>query len=68
MFACTSMGGKVDDSINKKGSGLYVFRLHGQTHHKIGSLLPENNAPPKFAQLYIYDTQNETENRVAALR
>ena len=68
MFAFTSMGGKVDDSINKKGSGPYVFRLHGQTYHKIGSLLPENNAPPKFAQLYIYDTQNETENRAAALR
>ena len=68
MFAFTSMGGKVDDSINKKGRGPYVFRLHGQTYHKIGSLLPEPGAPPKFAQLYIYDTENETENRARALR
>ena len=68
MFSFTSMGGKVDDSINRKGRGPYVFRLHGQTYHKIGSLLPEEGKPPKFCQLYIYDTQNETENREKALR
>lgn len=68
MFAFTSMGGKVDDSINRRGRGPYVFRLHGQTYHSIGSLLPEPGAPPKFAQLYIYDTENETENRLNALR
>lgn len=68
MFSFTSMGGKVDDSINKKGRGPYVFRLHGQTYHKIGSLLPEKGVPPKFCQMYIYDTQNETENRAKALR
>ena len=68
MFAFTSMGGKVDDSINKKGRGPYVFRLHGQTYHSIGSLLPEPGVPPKFAQLYIYDTENETKNRATTLR
>ena len=68
MFSFTSMGGKVDDSINRKGRGPYVFRLHGQTYHSIGSLLPEEGVPLKFCQLYIYDTQNETENRANALR
>ena len=68
MFAFTSMGGKVDDSLNRKGRGPYVFRLHGQTYHKIGSLLPEPGATPKFAQLYIYDTENEIENRAKAIR
>ena len=62
------MGGKVDDTINRQGRGPYVFRLHGQTYHRIGSLLPEAGAAPKFAQLYIYDTDNETENRAKALR
>lgn len=68
MFAFTSMGGKVDESVNKTGRAPYVFRLHGQTYHKIGSLLPEQGSPPKFAQLYIYDTENEIENREKALR
>ena len=31
----------------------------------IGSLLPMVNNPPKFAQLYIYDTDNEVKNRLA---
>ena len=68
MFSFTSMGGKVDTKINIQGQAPYVFRLHGQTYHRIGSLLPEEGAPPKFAQLYIYDTANENENRARALR
>ena len=68
MFAFTSIGGKVDDKINRQGRAPYVFRLHGQTYHSIGSLLPESGAPPKFAQLYIYDTENENDNRARALR
>lgn len=27
-------------------------------------MLPRRGAPPKFAQLYIYDTDNETKNRL----
>ena len=30
------------------------------------SLLPANNESPKFAQLYIYDTYNEVQNRLKA--
>ncbi|GJU26067.1 hypothetical protein Tco_1164688 [Tanacetum coccineum] len=51
MFSFTSMGGKVDDSINRRGHGPYVFRLHGQTSHSMGSLLLQAGAPPKFEQL-----------------
>ncbi|KAF9608742.1 hypothetical protein IFM89_010874 [Coptis chinensis] len=39
IFAFTSMGGKIDYAINN-GGGPYVFRIHGQNYHKIGSLLP----------------------------
>ena len=37
MFAMTSMDGKVDDRV-KDGRGPYIFRLNGQTHHRIGTL------------------------------
>ncbi|XP_018462957.1 uncharacterized protein LOC108834093 [Raphanus sativus] len=65
MFAFTSMGGKVDTSINK-GRGPPVFRLLGQNYHRIGSLLPLDDSRPKFQQLYIFDTVNENANRIAA--
>ncbi|XP_076947968.1 uncharacterized protein LOC143620067 [Bidens hawaiensis] len=58
MFSFTSMGGKVDSSINK-GKALYVFRMSGQNYHAIGSLLPKDGTKPKFSQLYIYDTETK---------
>jgi len=66
MFAFTSMGGNIDKTINK-GEGPYVFRINGQIHHRIGSLLPKPNKIPKFVELYIFDTKNEIENRIRAL-
>ncbi|XP_022030290.1 uncharacterized protein LOC110931193 [Helianthus annuus] len=62
MFTFTSMGRKIDSSINK-GNAPYIFRLGGQNYHSMGSLLPENGEKPKFAQLYIYHTDNEVSNR-----
>lgn len=66
MFAFSSIGGKVDGSINS-GNAPYSFRLNGQNHHRIGSLLPEQGANPRFCQLYIYDTDNEVNNRIKAV-
>ncbi|XP_075096558.1 uncharacterized protein LOC142174626 [Nicotiana tabacum] len=66
IFAFTSMGGNVDFSINKT-KGPRTFRLSGQNYHQIGSLLPLEGSSPKFAQLYIYDTENEVENRIHAI-
>ncbi|KAJ3707925.1 hypothetical protein LUZ61_011630 [Rhynchospora tenuis] len=63
MFAFTSMGVQVDESINR-GHGPYVYRISGQLCHLIGSLLPDSDTPPQFAQLYIYDTENEISNRL----
>ncbi|KAL6533019.1 hypothetical protein OROMI_027131 [Orobanche minor] len=63
MFSFTSMGGKVDTSINK-GNAPYVFKLKGTNYHRIGSLLPTSGNSPKFSQLYIYDTEHEVENRI----
>ena len=66
MFAMTSMGGKVDRTVND-GNGAYVFRLNGQNHHLIGSLLPVEGSKPKFAQLYIFDTENEVQHRIRSI-
>jgi uncharacterized protein (DUF779 family) len=38
MFAMTSMGAKVIDSIND-GHGPYVFKISGQVCHIIGSMI-----------------------------
>jgi hypothetical protein len=64
MFAFTSLGAKIDMGINK-GPGSYVFKINGQVHHRIGSLLPENGESPVYAQLYIFYTNNEVQNRVS---
>lgn len=63
LFAFTSLGANVDKSINN-GSAPCVFKINGVVHHRIGGLLPQRGAPPKFAQLYIYDTENEIKNRM----
>ncbi|XP_042059616.1 uncharacterized protein LOC121804142 [Salvia splendens] len=67
MFGFTSMGGKVDNSVNT-GGGPPIFRLHGQNYHLIGSLLPLDGCEPKFAQLYVYDTDNEINYRITSVR
>lgn len=66
LFAFTSMGANIDHSVND-GRGPPVFKINGQVHHRIGSLLPRDGSPPKFIQLYIYDTANEVNNRMKAL-
>ena len=66
MFAFSSMGVKVDDSINT-GRGPYVFRINGLPSHRIGSLVPTPSTSPQFAQLYVYDTLNEIKNQMDVL-
>lgn len=67
MFAFTSPGGKIDRSFNN-GRGPPSIRIQGQSCHRIGSLLPMPGHTPKFAQLYIYDTENELQHRIGGLR
>jgi len=60
VLACTSFGANLDEF---QGQGISNFRIHGQVYHLIGSLLPKESHTPTFAQLYIYDTDHEIENR-----
>ncbi|KAF8102734.1 hypothetical protein N665_0196s0027 [Sinapis alba] len=66
MFSFTSLGGKIDNSVNE-GKGPRVFKLHGENYHLIGSMKPKANDTAKFSQLYIHDTENEVQNRLSAL-
>ncbi|GJZ80253.1 hypothetical protein Tco_0645247 [Tanacetum coccineum] len=63
MFAMTSFGAKVNDSVNR-GMGPYVFKISGQIYHWIGSLCPEEGDHPRFLQMYIYNTDNEVSNEM----
>jgi hypothetical protein len=41
-----------------------VFKINGVAHHCIGTLLPQQGTQPKFAQLYIHETENVIHNRL----
>lgn len=66
MFSFTSMGAKVDHQVNAR-PGPYVYKISGQNYHRMGSLLPQAGNRPMFAQLYIFDTENEVSNRVRSV-
>uniref|UniRef100_A0A0R0F7N8 Helitron helicase-like domain-containing protein n=1 Tax=Glycine max TaxID=3847 RepID=A0A0R0F7N8_SOYBN len=66
MFVFTSAGIKFDKSINHS-RGLPTIRIQGQPCHRIGSMLPMPGKEPKFAQVYIFDTENEVQNRINAI-
>ncbi|PWZ05782.1 hypothetical protein Zm00014a_001236 [Zea mays] len=55
--------GAIDKTINN-GTAPYVFKINGVVHHRIGTLLPQRGTQPKFAQLYTYDTEHETQNKL----
>jgi hypothetical protein len=40
--------------------------MHGQNYHHIGDLILEEGNKQRWAQLYIYDTEHEIENRISA--
>ena len=41
-----------------------MFKVQGRLCHRIGSLLPQPESPPVYAQLYIYDPQEALEYRM----
>lgn len=67
MFAFTSMGGNIERAVNV-GRAPPIFVMNGENYHQIGSLLPSAGSQPKFAQLYVHDTENEIHNRMSVVR
>lgn len=61
------MGGRIQREINVGGAPP-IFVMNGENYHQIGSLMPLPGDHPRFAQLYIYDTDNEIANRMSVVR
>ena len=66
VLAFTFIGMKMDYSV-VHAPGPYIIRIQGQTHHRIGSLIPQQGRLSEFLQLYILDTHNEVRNRLNAM-
>ena len=61
-FAFISMGVKLKVP---PGHGPFVFRIHGQIQHLIGScVIPRNNFAPKYASLYFIEPKQALAARV----
>ncbi|KAJ9183289.1 hypothetical protein P3X46_007166, partial [Hevea brasiliensis] len=45
-----------------------VFKISGQVHYLMGSLITFKGDIPKFAQLYVYDTKHKVQNRMITLQ
>lgn len=63
-LAFTSLGVKVDNTVNTGGGGPPTFRIHGELCHQLGSLFPRNGERPAYAQLYIYDPRTALDHRM----
>ena len=64
VLSFASIGANVDESLIERIGGVYTYRIHGSMYHQMGSLLPEPEKQPAFAQLYFYDTEHEVDNRL----
>ena len=64
-FAFTSMGAKIDKSLNVGGAPP-VFKIHGALYHQHSQILPHDNRSVKYAQIYFYqDPQQQLDQRMA---
>ncbi len=41
--------------------------IHGSVYHRLGSLIPEPNNHPRYAQLYILDTEQAVAQRMGIM-
>ena len=56
-------GAIMTDFGNTRGPN--IFKMSGQMYHLTPShIFPDDDKQPKFSQIYVYDTNNETNNRV----
>jgi hypothetical protein len=47
------------------GRGPYCFRIHGQIYHRVSPLHPNEKDSPRFAQLYILDSDEALDIRMS---
>ncbi|KAK4521030.1 ubiquitin-specific protease doa4 [Mucor velutinosus] len=59
------MNATLGQSVANNQNGAYAFRIHGSVYHLMSSaLMPANDTRPKIAQMYIFDGENELQNRL----
>lgn len=58
-----SMGAQIVDA---PGNGPYAFRIHGTIHHRTTHINPPLGETRKFAQLYVVDSSQASEQRIVA--
>jgi hypothetical protein len=63
-LAMTSLGCQQNHAINRAGAGPYVFKVQGSLYHETGSLMGGQGIAPKYAQLYIHDSQKALDFRM----
>ncbi|KAK1379112.1 hypothetical protein POM88_025856 [Heracleum sosnowskyi] len=63
VFACTSTGGKIDNTLYH-GGGPFVYRVYGELYHQIGSLLPEDDSNAVYSHIYMLDNEQELERHL----
>ena len=63
-LAFTSLGVKIDETVNRGGGGPPTFCIHRELHHQLSSLLPQDGEHPVYAQLYIYDSREALEHQM----
>ncbi|DAZ98770.1 TPA: hypothetical protein N0F65_003986 [Lagenidium giganteum] len=50
----------------RERDGVYTFRIQGTICHSVGSLLPQFERAPAFAQLYFFDLDMERQTNSSA--
>ncbi|CAG8745237.1 12057_t:CDS:2, partial [Cetraspora pellucida] len=59
----TSIGANIDNQVTET-SDVYTFRIYGEVYHRIDAFSFDPESQPQFAQIYIYDTDHELQNRI----
>ena len=66
-FAFSSLGVKIDSSIYDLND-IYIFRIQGELCHRIFTLLSPDEHLLKFAQIYIYDSNPQSQAQMRTNR
>lgn len=60
-FAMISSESHLDESVL---GGIYNFRIHDNFYHRVGPLFPAQESQSKYGQIYLYDVNTATDQRM----
>jgi len=63
ILSFSSMSANVNENMLQAKTGTYTYKINGTVHHKLSHLLPNGERPPQFSQIYIYDSEMQTQIR-----